>query len=99
MSAESLIGKFVIVRSNLTGVLFGKLVEKRDLELSLENVRKIYYWEGACAVEQIAIDGVDIQNSKITVEVDAMTISEFIQIIPCSDKAYTSIKTAPIWKI
>ena len=37
---SSLIGKHVIVRSNLAGVFFGILIDKQGTELTLKNARK-----------------------------------------------------------
>ena len=51
-------------------------------------MRKLWYWDGACAVEQLAVDGVTNQHKcKFTVVVAAMIVTDAIQIIPCSDKA------------
>jgi len=93
------IGKYVIIRSNGVGVLFAKLVGKNGQELELENVRKLYYWSGANAVEELALSGVKNKNEcKFTVEVDTMTISEYLQIIPCTEEAINNIKSVKIWK-
>ena len=89
---------YVIVRANSAGVFFGQLVEKTSNEVRMKKVRKIYYWEGACAIEQIAVDGVDYKKSKLTVEVPEMEILDVIQIIPCSEKAVNNLKSIPEWK-
>ena len=89
---------YVIVRANSAGVFFGQLVEKTSNEVRMKKVRKIYYWEGACAIEQIAVDGVDYKKSKLTVEVPEMEIFDVIQIIPCSEKAVNNLKSIPEWK-
>ena len=89
---------YVIVRANSAGVFFGQLVEKTSNEVRMKKVRKIYYWEGACAIEQIAVDGVDYKKSNLTVEVPEMEILDVIQIIPCSEKAVNNLKSIPEWK-
>lgn len=90
---------YVIVRADRAGVFFGKLAGKEGSEVTLEKVRKIYRWEGAAAVEQIAVDGLpSLSGNKLTVEVASMTVLGAIQILPCTDKAIESINNIPEWK-
>lgn len=97
-SINPLIGKHVIVRSNLAGVFFGILVDKDGDELTLSNARKFYYFSGANTVEDLANKGaLNVENCKFTVEIDIIVISKFEQILPCTKKAITQIKTIPIW--
>ena len=51
--------QFYIVRSDRAGIFFGQIKEKKDNSIVMTNVRKIFYWDGAAAIEQIAISGVD----------------------------------------
>ena len=95
---KSLIGKHVIVRSNLAGVFFGILTNKEGEELTLSNARKFYYFSGANTVEDLANQGALNQNEcKLTVEIEEIVISKFDQILPCTKKAISQIKTIPIW--
>ena len=92
---------YVIVRSEKAGVFFGQLVKKEGDEVTLNNCRKLYYWVNACAVEQLALDGVleETKNDcKFTVTVNNSTINNYIQIIECSEKAIKSIKSVKEWK-
>ena len=91
--------KYYIVRGQSSGVFFGQVRERNGQEVVLVNVRKLWYWEGACAVEQLARDGVSIPRScKFTVTVAEMTITDAIQIIPCTDAAKKSISGVAEWK-
>lgn len=93
---------YVIVRADKAGVFFGQMIEKKGNEVTLNNCRKLFYWEGACAVEQIALDGIlkkSIDNCKFTVTVDDVTINNYNQIIPCSQKSIESIKSVKVWKV
>jgi hypothetical protein len=95
-----LIGKKVIVRGDRSGVFFGTLAAKDGQEIELTDVRKLFYWSGAAAVEQIAVDGVAKPNDcKFTLVVHSIVITDAIQIIPCTDKAVNSIKNVKEWKI
>ena len=90
---------YVIVRADKAGVFFGQLVKKEGSEITLNNCRKLYYWSGACAVEELALHGVvNKEECRFTVTVDNVTINDFIQIIPCSNDAIENIKSVKEWK-
>jgi hypothetical protein len=94
------LGKKVIVRADRAGVFFGTLTEKDGCEVTLTNARKLFYWDGAAAVEQIAVDGVNKQKDcKFTVVVEEITILNVIQIIPCTEKAIVNIENVKEWKL
>lgn len=91
--------KKVIVRANGAGVFFGELKEKNGNEVTMTNVRKLFYWDGAAAVEQLSVDGTSKpDNCKFTVFIEEMTITNVLQIIPCTDKAIESLTNVPEWK-
>lgn len=91
---------YYIVRANEAGVFFGEIKERDHDEVIMMNVRKLWYWDGAAAVEQLAVDGVSKpKNCQFTVVVDEMVIANPIQIIPCTDKAYKSLSGVPVWKV
>ena len=91
--------QFYIVRTNRAGVFFGKIKEASHDEITMTDVRKIWHWEGACAVEQLALDGTSKPyDCKFTVVVPEMTIAEPIQIIPCTEKAIQSLSKVDVWK-
>lgn len=96
---ESNIGKKVIIRGSRSGVEFGTLVAKNGSEVTLENARRIWYWNGAASLSQLAMDGTSNPNGcKFTVTVDSITILDAIEIIPCTDKAIKSIEEVYPWK-
>lgn len=91
--------KKVIVRANGAGVFFGELKEKNGTEVTMCNVRKLFYWDGAAAIEQLAVDGTSSPNGcKFTIIVDEMTITNVLQIIPCTEKAINSLESVKVWK-
>lgn len=97
------IGKKVIIRASRAGVFFGKLVNKVDspagCEVELENCRRIWYWDGACSISQLALEGTKRpQNCKFSVTVPEITIIGVIEIIPVSDQAAKSIESVEVWK-
>ena len=93
------IGKKVIIRGNRSGVEFGTLVAQEGQEVTLKNARRIWYWDGAASLSQLAKDGTSKpENCKFTVFVDSITILDAIEIIPCTVKAIKSIEGVKEWK-
>lgn len=96
---EKFIGRKVIVRSDRAGVFFGTLVAKEGTEVELENCRRIWYWDGAASISQLAVDGtVTPDDCKFTVAVSEIIITGVIEIIPCTEKAIESIESVKEWK-
>ena len=97
---QNLIGKKVIVRGDRSGVFFGTLVARVEREVILNNCRRIWYWEGAASISQIAQDGVKKpERCKFTITVDSIVILDAIEIIPCTNQAIKSIESVKVWKI
>ena len=91
--------RYYIIRCTNAGVFFGQIKERGNNEVTLTNVRKIWYWSGAAAVEQLAMTGPrNGADCKITIEVPEMTVMEPIQIIPCTDEARETIQRIAVWK-
>ena len=93
------VGKKVLIRGNRSGVEFGELVSQNGSEVTLKNARRIWYWDGAASLSQLAKYGTsNPSNCKFTVFVDSITILDAIEIIPCTDKAVKSIEEVKVWK-
>lgn len=41
--------KYYIIRGAESGVFAGNIAERNGKEVRMRNVRKLWYWEGACA--------------------------------------------------
>jgi hypothetical protein len=92
-------GAKVIVRGDRSGVFFGTLEEVAGREVVLSNCRRLWYWDGACSISQLAVDGTKKpENCKFTVTVDKILILDAIEIIPCTDMAIKSIEGVKEWK-
>ena len=97
---ENMINKKVIVRGDRSGVFFGTLVERNGMEVTLENCRRIWYWDGAASISQLAVDGTKKPDQcKFTVSVNSIAILDAIEIIPCSEIAICSIEGVKEWKM
>lgn len=91
--------QYYIIRSDRAGVFFAKIAERRGDEVDLTDCRRIWYWDGAASLSQLAMEGVNKpQNCKFTITVPAMTVLGVIEIIPCTDKAIESIKAVQEWR-
>ncbi len=88
-----------IIRTEKAGVFFGEIKERSGSEIKMQNARRLWYWDGACSLSQLAVDGTSKPNNcKFTVTVDEMIILGVIEIIPCTDKAIKSIEGVKVWK-
>lgn len=88
-----------IVRCDRAGVFFGEIEKIDGSAVKMRSVRKVWYWEGANAVEELAVNGTTRpDNCNITVTVESMTVLQPIQIIPCTDKAVESMDAVKEWR-
>lgn len=95
-----MIGKYVIVRGDRSGVFAGTLESQEGQKVVLTNCRRLWYWSGAASLSQIAKDGVkNPDNCKFTITVDSIAILDAIEIIPTTAEAEANIKAVPVWKM
>jgi hypothetical protein len=92
-------GDYVIVRTVAAGVFAGVLVKKDSNEVTLHNARRLWYWDGAASLSQLAMEGVTKpENCKFPCEVEKIILIGVIEIIFCTIKAIKSIQGVKIWK-
>ena len=92
-------GKYVIVRCDRAGVFAGILAEREGQEITLTDCRRLWYWDGAASISQLAVDGTtNPRECKFTMAVEEITVLDAIEIIPCTDKAEKSIRGVAEWK-
>ncbi len=101
---EKLIGKKVIIRSHGAGLFFGTLNEVEKCEdtwtVELLNCRRLWYWNGACSITQLAVDGTKQPlDCKFTITEDSIVVSSVIEFHECTDKAIKSIEGVAEWKM
>ncbi|MBE7053877.1 MAG: hypothetical protein E7391_06365 [Ruminococcaceae bacterium] len=67
--------------------------------MTLENCRRLWYWDGAASISQLALEGTtNPSRCKFTVIVDHIIILDAIEIILCTDKSIRSIEGVAEWK-
>ena len=92
-------GKYCIIRADRAGVFAGTLKDRNGSEVTLTNARRLWYWDGAASISQLAVDGTKAKgNCKFTITVPEILVLDVIEIIPCSEAAEASIKGVPEWK-
>lgn len=90
--------KYCMVRTHSAGVFAGFLYRHNGKEVVLKDARRIWYWEGAASLSELAVRGTSAPNKcKFPVAVPEVTLTETIEIIPITDKAKKSIESVPVW--
>ena len=90
---------YYIIRADRAGVFFGHIKERRGSEVDMTDVRRLWYWDGACSLSQLAVEGTkEPDDCKFTVTVPEMTVLGVIEVIPCTDAAVRSILAVKEWK-
>jgi hypothetical protein len=99
-AAKTLKGlKYVIVRTYSAGVHAGYLKQRKGNELTLLNARRLWYWDGAASLSQLAMEGVKKPDTcKFPCEVSEIDLLGVIEIIPCTEKARLSIAAVKVWQ-
>lgn len=93
-------GKKVVVRGIQSGVFFGTLVDRNGQEVELSNCRNIWSWDGAANLNQIAVDGIaNLENSRISMTVDSIVLTDICEIISLTDKAIKNLEGAREWRV
>ena len=91
---------YCTVRTDSAGVFAGYIESREGKEATLRNARRIWYWDGAATLSQLATDGTSKpENCKFPCPVDSVTLTEVIEIIPITEKAKKSIEGVVIWKM
>lgn len=100
MMAETFDGmRYVMCRTYSAGVFAGYLQSRDGKEVVLRKARRIWYWEGAASLSQLAMEGTSKpENCKFPCEVDEVILTEAIEIIPITERAKASIAGVKIWE-
>lgn len=98
--AESLDGmRYVILRTYSAGCFAGYLEKQDGQNVTLRNARRLWYWEGAASLSQLAMEGVKSPDKcKFPCEVDRIELTQAIEIIDATQAAKESIDSVKVWK-
>ena len=91
---------FKIYRTYSAGVFVAQMHKRfSEKHAILKNARRIWRWEGAASLSQLAIDGTSKPDlCKFPEAVDFIEVTEIIEILDMTDKAIASIQSVPVWK-
>jgi len=90
---------WVLVRTYSAGVFVGVLVSRKGKEVTLKNARRIWYWDGAASLSELAMRGTSKpENCKFPCPVDRIVLTEAIEIISLTPTARESIYQVPEWR-
>ena len=91
--------KYVICRTYSAGVFAGHLESRKGKEVVLSKARRIWRWEGAASLSQLAQQGTSKpENCKFPCEVDDVQLTEVIEILSTTKEAQESIASVKVWK-
>ena len=93
-----LIGKKIIARIERAGAFHGTLDYIDNEIIRLKDARRIYYWNGALSVTDIAAKG--ITGGKVTIPVTTVEFmsDKVVELNECSEEASKSIEAIKPWK-
>jgi hypothetical protein len=91
---------YVIVRTYSAGVFAGYLESRNGQEAVIRKARRIFYWDGAASLSQLAVDGTSKpEKCKFPCEVDRIEVTQAIEILTTTKKAQESIARVKIWEM
>jgi hypothetical protein len=96
--SNPMLGKTVLIRDHMAGVLFGTLSQQEGKMWVLQNARKIHYWAKAAAVEGIVAKGAVGQGSRVTPSVELMQGFDAVQVILLPDAQYKELMDYAVWE-
>ena len=91
--------EYKMVRTYRAGVFVGYVESRDGSTVVLRNARRIWYWEGAASLSQLAMEGTSKPDKcKFPCEVDRVELLGVIEILDVTATAKKSIDSVEIWK-
>jgi len=91
--------KYCIVRTYSAGVFAGYVARREGQEVDILQARRLWYWEGAASLSQLAMSGTSKPDKcKFPNVMSKVTVTQAIEIIECTLAAKESIEAVTIWK-
>ena len=87
-----------IVGANGAGVFFGEVVKQDGTTVTMRNVRRLWYWDGAASLSELAQNGTaNPTNCKFPCTVEEIQIFNVIEILSVTSNAAKSIDGVKVW--
>lgn len=93
---------YCIIRTYSAGVFAGYVESESEdgKKVVLRNSRRLWYWDGAASLSQMAEEGVSKpSNCKFAMVVDKQQVNECIEKLYCTETARKNIQKVAVWKI
>ena len=86
-----------VSRPNIDIYIISCFQEGKEVELI--QTRRIWYWEGAASLSQLAMEGTSKpKDCKFPCAVNSIKLMEAIEIIACTEKSRKSIQEVAVWQ-
>jgi len=87
-----------MVRTYSAGVFFGGLKERVGKEVVLADARRVWYWDGAASLSELAQTGTSKPDTcKFPQSVTEIILTEAVELIPITEKALKTLYNVKIW--
>ena len=91
---------YCIVRTYSAGVFAGYVKEQDGGNGVVLNARRLHYWNGAASLSQLSQEGVTKPaECRFPMEMPSVTLTNIVEVIPCTEKARLNIKAVPGWAV
>lgn len=90
-----------IVRTKYAGVFFANVefLDEDNGTAKLTDSRRLYYWQGAATLSQLAQSGTTApKGCKFPEAVDSQIVREVIEVLDVTEAAAATIDAVPVWK-
>lgn len=92
-----------MVRSYAAGVFYGEIEkkthEKSGLVVKMKNARRVWYWDGAASLSQLASQGTkNPGNCKFPMKVKSVELMNVVEILEVSKEAFEILEKVLVWE-
>ena len=99
MATKKKARRYVIVRTYSAGAFAGTLESRDGKEVVLTDARRLWYWQGAASLSQLAVDGTSNPDGcKFPVAAPRVELTEAIEILDVTAAARKSIESVKPWR-
>ena len=90
---------YVLVRCAGAGVHAGELVSRKGDVVELRNSRRIWRWEGAASLSELAVFGAKAPTAcRFAVIVERIVLLGAVEVIHCTSAGEQMIRSCPEWR-
>lgn len=87
---------YCVIRTYSAGVHIGYVKRHEGQEVELINSRRLWSWDKASSLSQVAIDG--CTSERFAIELPNIILTDVIEIIQCTQKAKDVLGEIVVWK-